>query len=199
VPVTAERCRGFVHAFIWGAAAARNSAPSDARYGEPGNAVTAATTRVGAGASSLGGALALDLTEQDARRLLASASVARLATVTDAGRPHIVPVVFAADEDHIYTAVDGKPKKTRNLARLRNIRGNPQVAVLADGYDSDWTALWWVRADGRAAILEDPRLMAGPIALLTRRYPQYLDIRPAGPVIVISVERWTGWAASPAG
>jgi PPOX class probable F420-dependent enzyme len=145
------------------------------------------------------GALALNLSEQDARRLLAAASVARLATVTEAGRPHIVPVTFAVDGDHIYTAVDAKPKTTGNLRRLRNIRGNPQVAVLADRYRDDWTALWWVRADGRAAILEDSLQMAGPLALLTGRYPQYGDISPAGPVIAISVERWTGWAASPPG
>jgi PPOX class probable F420-dependent enzyme len=131
--------------------------------------------------------------------LLADARVARLATVTEAGRPHIIPVIFAVNGNLLYTAVDAKPKTTANLRRLRNIRGNPQVAVLADRYHDDWTALWWVRADGRAAILEDPRQMAGPIALLARRYPQYRDIPPTGPVIAISVERWTGWAASPPG
>jgi PPOX class probable F420-dependent enzyme len=123
--------------------------------------------------------------------------VARLATVTEAGRPHIVPVTFAVDVDHIYVAVDAKPKTSRNLRRLRNIRGNPQVAVLTDHYDDDWTALWWVRADGRAAILEDARQMAAPIALLAARYRQYRETPPAGPVIDITAERWTGWAASP--
>ncbi len=142
---------------------------------------------------------ALNLTERDARRLFASASVARLATVTEAGRPHLIPVTFAVDGDHIYIAVDAKPKSTRNLRRLRNIRGNPQVAVLADRYHDDWTSLWWVRADGRAVILEDPRRMAGPIELLTGRYAQYRDLPPAGPVIAITAERWTGWAASPPG
>jgi PPOX class probable F420-dependent enzyme len=142
--------------------------------------------------------VALDLPERDARRLLADASVARLATVTEAGRPHIVPVTFAVDGEHVYIAVDAKPKKTtRNLRRLRNIRGNPQVAVLADRYDDDWTSLWWVRADGCAAITEDPRQMARPIALLARRYRQYRENPPGGPVIDITVERWTGWAASP--
>ena len=143
------------------------------------------------------GEVRLDLAERDARRLLASASVARLATVTEASRPHIVPVTFAVAGDHIYIAVDAKPKTTRNLRRLRNIRGNPQVAVLADRYDDDWTSLWWVRADGLAAITEDLRQMAGPIALLAGRYRQYRESPPAGPVIDITVERWTGWAASP--
>jgi PPOX class probable F420-dependent enzyme len=122
--------------------------------------------------------------------------VARLGTVTEAGRPHIVPVTFAVDGDHVYIAVDAKPKTTRNLRRLRNIRGNPRVALLADRYDDDWASLWWVRADGRAAIAEDPPQMARPIALLAGRYRQYRENPPAGPVIDITVERWTGWAAS---
>lgn len=141
----------------------------------------------------------MNLTERDARQRFAGAAVARLATVTEAGRPHLVPVTFAVDGDRIYVAVDAKPKSTRNLRRLRNIRANPQVAVLADRYDDDWAALWWVRADGRAVIVDDPRQMAGPVALLAGRYPQYRELPPAGPVIEITVERWTGWAAAPPG
>jgi PPOX class probable F420-dependent enzyme len=71
--------------------------------------------------------------------------------------------------------------------------------VLADRYDDDWARLWWVRADGRAAILEDSHQMAGPIALLAGRYRQYRESPPSGPVIDITVERWTGWAAAPPG
>jgi PPOX class probable F420-dependent enzyme len=141
---------------------------------------------------------ALDLTEQEARRRFARARVARLATVTEDGRPHIVPVTFAVDGGDIYIAVDAKPKKTRQLQRLRNIRTHPRVAVLADRYADDWSALWWVRADGDAAILEDPRLTAAPIARLAARYRQYRELPPPGPVIAIRVTRWTGWAASPA-
>jgi PPOX class probable F420-dependent enzyme len=124
-----------------------------------------------------------------------------MATTTEDGRPHLVPVTFAADGNYIYTAVDAKPKSktTAGLQRLRNIRADPRVAVLADHYSGDWASLWWVRADGRAAILGDPRQMAAPIDLLAARYPQYRDLRPAGPVIEIRVERWTGWAASPPG
>ena len=76
-----------------------------------------------------------------------------------------MPFTFALDrhpgqEDRIYSAVDAKPKSTTDLRRLRNIRANPWVAVLADHYEDDWGALWWVRADGRATVLDDlwPRL-----------------------------------------
>lgn len=94
----------------------------------------------------------------------------------------------------IYTAVDAKPKSTTDLRRLRNIGANPNVCVLADHYDADWTQLWWVRADGQASILDDPAA-AAPIGLLTARYAQYRDTPPPGPVIAIHVERWTGWSA----
>jgi PPOX class probable F420-dependent enzyme len=139
------------------------------------------------------------LDERDARGLLGEARVARLATVTPAGRPHIVPVTFAMDGGYIYSAVDAKPKSTRGLQRLANIHGNPRVAVLADSYSEDWASLWWVRADGRAAVLDDRGDMARPIALLRERYAQYREEPPAGPVIAVQVERWTGWAASAPG
>ena len=80
----------------------------------------------------------------------ASARVARLATVDAGGGPHVVPITFAVDGDVIWSAVDDKPKRSRELKRLANIRSNPAVSVLADHYDDDWTRLWWVRADGTA-------------------------------------------------
>lgn len=129
-----------------------------------------------------------------ARRLFAAARVARLASVS-AGTPHVVPFTFAVDGDLIYSAVDAKPKSTTNLRRLRNIRDNPNVAVLADHYEDDWLALWWVRADGVASVIEDKQAMARPIRLLADRYPQYAADPPGGPVIAIRVSRWAGWSA----
>jgi len=122
--------------------------------------------------------------------------VARLATVSPAGRPHIVPVTFALAGDRIYSAVDFKPKTTMRLQRLDNIRAHPQVAVLADHYSGDWARLWWVRADGHATVLEEPADMAAPLGLLAERYEQYRERLPAGPVVCVQVRRWTGWAAS---
>jgi PPOX class probable F420-dependent enzyme len=134
------------------------------------------------------------LTEQDARARLASVPVLHLATTDEQGRPHVVVTTFAPDGDRLYTAVDAKPKRTRDLKRLRNIRANPHVAVLADHYEDDWTRLWWVRADATAEIVEDTAAMARPIALLCERYPQYRETPPEGPVIAITVDHWTGWA-----
>jgi PPOX class probable F420-dependent enzyme len=130
------------------------------------------------------------------RRRFADAAVARLATLTPGGGPHLVPVTFALDGDVIYSAVDAKPKTTTRLARLRNIAAEPRVAVLADHYEADWDRLWWARADGTATVLAGATAMAAPLALLARRYPQYRTRPPGGPVIRIQVDRWTGWAAS---
>lgn len=134
------------------------------------------------------------LTEDAARERLASVPVVRMATTDATGRPHLVVTAFAVQGDRIFTAVDAKPKTTRDLKRLRNIRADPRVAVLADHYEDDWSRLWWVRADATAEIIEDPSAMAGPIALLRERYRQYRESPPEGPVIAITVERWTGWA-----
>jgi len=105
-----------------------------------------------------------------------------------------VPVTFGAENDTIYIGIDHKPKTTTNLKRLRNIQLNPQVSVLADHYDEDWTALWWARADGRASIVDGGAELMG---LLAAKYPQYREHRPDGPLIVIEVSRWSGWASSP--
>jgi PPOX class probable F420-dependent enzyme len=131
----------------------------------------------------------------EARRRFSAARVARLATVGADGRPHLVPVCFAVDGDTIYSAVDEvKPKATMRLRRLANVAENPSVSLLVDHYDDDWSALWWVRADGRARVLE-----AAPdaVALLVARYSQYRDSPPSGPVLAVDVERWAGWSASP--
>ena len=124
--------------------------------------------------------------------------VARLGTADGHGRPHVVVVTFAVDGDTIYTAVDQKPKSGTRLKRLRNVGENPMVTMLADHYSDDWETLWWVRADGRGTILADQRQMAAPLRLLANRYWQYRQAPPTGPVLAVTVERWTGWTGAPA-
>jgi PPOX class probable F420-dependent enzyme len=137
----------------------------------------------------------VNLSEAEARSLLGPARVARLATADEDGRPHLVPVTFAADGDRVYIAIDHKPKTTTTgLKRLHNIGQNPNVSLLADHYAEDWAALWWVRVDGRAAILTSPVACQAPLDLLAAKYPQYRERRPNGPVIAIEADRWTGWS-----
>ena len=78
---------------------------------------------------------------EEITRLLTEARSATLGTVDRAGRPHLVPIVFAYRDERLYTAVDRKPKSTNRLKRLRNIEANSYVSVLLDRYDDDWTRL----------------------------------------------------------
>jgi len=127
-----------------------------------------------------------------AEERVALARVGRLATVTAAGRPHIVPVCFALENGTIYTAVDHKPKATRALARLDNVRATGRAGLLVDHYEEDWSAIWWVRVDGAAAVIESE----AAIDALVAKYEQYRETRPAGPVIALEPARWRSWIPS---
>ncbi|WP_026118293.1 TIGR03668 family PPOX class F420-dependent oxidoreductase [Nocardiopsis salina] len=129
-----------------------------------------------------------------AREAFAASRVARLATVDSAGQPHLVPVTFAAHGETIAIAVDGKPKSTRDLKRLRNIADNPRVSLLADEYDDDWGRLWWARADGRARIEHGGADWESARDHLVHRYPQYGERPPDGAIILVTVSRWSGWS-----
>jgi PPOX class probable F420-dependent enzyme len=134
------------------------------------------------------------MTAAEARERFAAARVARLATADAAARPHLVPIVFAVDGDRVYSAVDAKPKRTRELRRLDNVRANHSVSLLVDHYEEDWSRLWWARADGRGRVLEPEDGEARhALDLLAERYPRF---EAAGAVLAVDVERWSGWAAS---
>ena len=134
----------------------------------------------------------------DPRVRFTHSPIARLATVTPDGIPHLVPVVFAVGDDGndvVYTAVDAKPKTTQRLRRLANIESNPQASLLVDHYADDWTQLWWVRVDGVAAIHHDGEAMRTGYRLLRAKYPQYQSVPLNGPVITVTVGRWSSWHA----
>lgn len=138
----------------------------------------------------------MQIPEDECRVRFAGSRVLRLATADAAGQPHLVPATFAMLGDLVVIAVDHKPKRHRNLKRLANIRENAAVSVVVDHYEDDWDALWWVRADGRARIV-DPELAQGLVQPLIDKYGQYREHRPDGPVIEIVVSRWSGWQARP--
>ncbi len=137
------------------------------------------------------------LSTADARTRFAGERVARLATVSAAGVPHLVPVTFAllgppeSQRERIVFAVDDKPKTTTRLRRLDNIAAQPSVCLLADVYDEDWTRLWWVRADGTATVRATD---VEALDALAARYAAYAERRPGGPVVSIDVTAWSGWS-----
>jgi PPOX class probable F420-dependent enzyme len=151
------------------------------------------------GADHVGEDSRVDRDEALAR--LRSARVGRLATITPESRPHVVPFVFAVIESDaavsVYWAVDEKPKRSSRLQRIRNIETNSAVELVVDGYEEDWSALWWVRAAGTARIVDEAAERAAAVAALEAKYPKYAAAPPQGPVVAIDVEAITGWEATP--
>jgi PPOX class probable F420-dependent enzyme len=132
----------------------------------------------------------------DAARMRArvrDAAIARLATVSPARRPHIVPCCFVLERDTVYSAVDGKPKSTNALARLDNIRAHPVASVIIDHYEPDWEKLWWVRLDGDARLLEAGAERDDALDLLIAKYEQYTSMTAFGLVIAVDVVTWRAW------
>jgi PPOX class probable F420-dependent enzyme len=135
--------------------------------------------------------------------LVQSARVARLATHEPNGRIHLVPCCYAlvlpADGPVVlYSAVDGKPKRSPALRRLANVAANPDVALVVDHYDDeDWGALAWVRLRGTARVVDDDAERARAVARLVDRYAQYRTAPPTGAVLAVEVDAWHGWRADP--
>lgn len=131
-----------------------------------------------------------------ARRGSVSSPIATLATVRPDGGPHVVPVVLTLVGQTIFIAVDHKPKRSPDLQRLVNARHEPRCSVLVDHYDRDWSALWWVRADGHAEVVDHPAAGHPGVHALVGRYQQYATTPPTGALLAITVDRWSGWSSS---
>lgn len=130
-----------------------------------------------------------------ARELLESERVARLAYVDGEDRPRVLPVTFAVAADAVWSAIDLKPKRTPEPARVRHLRRRPEAALLVDRYEDDWTRLAWVQLVGTVDVLPAAEF---PEALeaLAARYPQYAEQNPPGPLLRLTVERTVQWRAS---
>ena len=130
--------------------------------------------------------------------------VARLATISAAGTPAVVPCCFAVmerdDAPVIVSVLDAKPKTVDvlDLARVRNIVANPAVCLTVDDYAEDWNRLRFVQLRGIARVLEGASGDAeAAIAVLREKYPQYREMDLHGaPVIQIGELSAFSWSAS---
>jgi PPOX class probable F420-dependent enzyme len=130
-----------------------------------------------------------------ARSLIDGERVARLAFVDDEERPRVLPVTFAVAGGAVWSAIDEKPKRVAEPARVRWLRRRPEAALLVDVYDDDWSRLAWVQLLGRVEVLgiEDAR---DAIAALAAKYEPYAERTPPGPLLRLAVERTLHWRAA---
>lgn len=128
--------------------------------------------------------------------LLATARVGHLATASRDGRPHVVPVCFAWLPPVVYSAIDGKPKRTTRLRRVRNISDTGRAALIVDRWSEDWKKLSYVLVEGPAAMLDDGAERDEALILLTAKYPQYDDLPLAGNLVIkLTAEHTVAWHA----
>ena len=121
----------------------------------------------------------------------------RLATASDDGAPHVVPVCYACDGASLYIALDAKPKRVapERLRRIRNILTNPRVALVIDRYSDDWSELAYLLIQGTALLIRpDQAEHSHAVALLRQRYAQYLAMPiEQQPVIAIRPVKVVAW------
>jgi hypothetical protein len=140
---------------------------------------------------------AMRLAEHEARARLASHDHGILCTVHAERGVDAVPVAYAVDDAYVGVPIDlVKPKASLRLQRERNLEADPRATLLVEHWDrSDWSRLWWVRAELRWAGDTDPTRAAALAARLAGRYPQYQD-QPFARILVLHVVGVVGWAAS---
>jgi PPOX class probable F420-dependent enzyme len=119
--------------------------------------------------------------------------------VDERGRPHLVPVCFAYRDGVVYIALDAKPKRVplTRLRRVRNLLANPEVQLLVDRFDEDWSRLAYVQLRGRAGLLQPGPEHTEALSLLRAKYPQYVAMRlEDAPMIRVEVYEAVAWTAA---
>jgi PPOX class probable F420-dependent enzyme len=130
-----------------------------------------------------------------ANNLLQSERVGRLGFLDDEGAPRVLPVTFAVAEGRIWSAIDQKPKRAGEPARLRFLRRDPRAALTVDHYSDDWDQLAWVQVLGSVRILEVSQGAAG-LEALSAKYERYREEAPPGPLLAVDPERYLWWRAA---
>jgi PPOX class probable F420-dependent enzyme len=128
--------------------------------------------------------------------LVAHARVGRLGLIDDAGRPRVLPVTYAVHGAAIWSAVDRKPKRPGEPARLRWLRRRPDTALTVDRYSDDWDELAWLQVLGRVELLAAADA-PDAIAALAAKYAPYRVEPPPGPLLRLAPQRLVCWQASP--
>ena len=82
---------------------------------------------------------------------------------------------------------------------VKNVRANPNAALLIDHYLEDWRRLWYVVLRGKARIVDAGVEQRRAIGALRKKYPQYrtnVPLRSDALVIALDVRRLRHWQAS---
>jgi PPOX class probable F420-dependent enzyme len=137
--------------------------------------------------------MALDTLPDWAAGLVTAARVARLGYLDGDDWPRVLPVTFAVADGFVWSAIDEKPKRRAEPARVGYLRRRPEASLLVDDYDDDWTRLAWVQFLGDVTI---EAVDAAALEALQRRYPAYRERPPGGPLLKLRPERVLSWRSA---
>jgi nitroimidazol reductase NimA-like FMN-containing flavoprotein (pyridoxamine 5'-phosphate oxidase superfamily) len=116
--------------------------------------------------------------------------VARVATVDAECVPHVTPVCPLVESSRIYFGSETSSKK------VRNIKANPEIAIVFDEYHDSWRGLRGVMIHGRARLV-DRKTFNRVRSKLYKKYPKYesdaaLEFGESS-VVEINPERKVSW------
>jgi PPOX class probable F420-dependent enzyme len=146
----------------------------------------------------------MQLTDERIVQLLHTWPVARLATRNHSDQLKQVPIVFAYHQGKLWSPIDGKPKKGRELSRIENALEHPQASLLLDEYSDDWQQLWWLQLDVSLQVVgldneQSTEIIAAANAAVTaleEKYPQYQTVpvlREPPTLLIISINKISSW------
>ena len=110
---------------------------------------------------------------QWASELVISGRVGRLGFADDSGHPRVLPITDAALGETVWSAIDLKPKRSDEPARVRWLRARPEAALVIDHYSDNWDELAWVQLLGTVEVVPVDEGREG-LAALTTKYDQYV-------------------------
>ncbi len=139
------------------------------------------------------------LSDRRVSEFLKLARVAHLATADAAGVPHNVPLCFWYDNAaHFYFIIDEKPKRLTGMGikRMRNLAENPQVALIVDHYEEEWSYLAYVLVHGAGHLVDEANEYMHALRNLRDKYPQYRTMAlgfDKNPMVRIDAQRLHVW------
>ncbi|MFX0013417.1 MAG: pyridoxamine 5'-phosphate oxidase family protein [Promethearchaeota archaeon] len=104
-----------------------------------------------------------------ALKFLEEGRILRIATVDKDGSPCLAPFCYWIQGDMFYILTRPETKTVRNLRR------NPEAAILVDYYDEDWSQLKYCMGKGKTILIEDKKEVLRHHSIRGKKYPQQGD------------------------
>lgn len=125
------------------------------------------------------------------KKFVESARIARFATISASGMPHVVPMCFAFDNGNVVIPIQCETHKMHNLVE------NDRVSLAIDEYSEDWSKLRGVVMQGKAEITKGGEVFLGLRDLIYRKYPQFEKLFPIEEgkywMIKVRLTRFASW------